>query len=113
MLADLNAIGILASNFFLASYALMNLSCFHSEFTKPPRSDYQILLGLRLARPCQLLREDLTVFFSPVSWRPAFKYYNKWVSLFSTFLCVGLMFGMAWIYATVTVVCQANLHFIS
>ena len=37
MLADLNAIGILASNFFLASYALMNLSCFHSEFTKPPR----------------------------------------------------------------------------
>ena len=39
MLADLNAIGILASNFFLASYALMNLSCFHSEFTKPPRSD--------------------------------------------------------------------------
>ena len=38
MLADLNAIGILASNFFLASYALMNLSCFHSEFTKPPRS---------------------------------------------------------------------------
>ena len=43
MLADLNAIGILASNFFLASYALMNLSCFHSEFTKPPRSDYLVL----------------------------------------------------------------------
>ena len=38
MLADLNAIGILASNFFLASYALMNLSCFHSDFTKSPRS---------------------------------------------------------------------------
>ena len=37
MLADLNAIGILASNFFLASYALMNLSCFHSDFTKSPR----------------------------------------------------------------------------
>ena len=37
MLADLNAIGILASNFFLASYTLMNLSCFHSELTKPPR----------------------------------------------------------------------------
>ena len=37
MLADLNAIGMLASNFFLASYALMNLSCFHSDFTKSPR----------------------------------------------------------------------------
>ena len=42
MLADLNAIGILASNFFLASYALMNLSCFHSDFTKSPRYKVQI-----------------------------------------------------------------------
>ena len=96
MLADLNQIGILASNFFLASYALMNLSCFHSEFTKPPRSDdfyYHYYINWALF---------------PLSWRPAFKYYNKWVSLFSAFLCVGLMFGMAWIYATVTVVCQAT-----
>ena len=27
----------------------------------------------------------------------------------STFLCIGLMFGMAWIYATVTIVCQIVL----
>ena len=36
MIAKLNAIGVVASNFFLAAYALMNLSCFHSDYTKSP-----------------------------------------------------------------------------
>ena len=44
MMADLNAVGVLASNFFLASYCLMNLSCFFAEHTGAP------------------------------SWRPSFKY---------------------------------------
>ena len=43
------------------------------------------------------------------SWRPAFKYYNKWVSLVSALLCVGLMFALSWLYAAVTVVCQLVL----
>jgi len=73
MVASLNAVGIIASNFFLAAYALMNLSCFHSAITKSP------------------------------GWRPAFKYYNPWVCLFSSALCVGIMFWMSWIYATVTI----------
>ena len=77
MLADLNTVGIFASNFFLASYCLMNMSCFFADYTKTP------------------------------SWRPSFKYYNKWVSLASAFLC--LMFAMAWIYALATVVCQVIL----
>ena len=79
MLADLNTVGIFASNFFLASYCLMNMSCFFADYTKAP------------------------------SWRPSFKYYNKWVSLASAFLCLGLMFAMAWIYALATVVCQVIL----
>eukprot|EP00092_Neocalanus_flemingeri_P010472 GFUD01011283.1.p1 GENE.GFUD01011283.1~~GFUD01011283.1.p1 ORF type:complete len:1082 (+),score=181.23 GFUD01011283.1:264-3509(+) len=79
MVAKLNAIGIIASNFFLAAYALMNLSCFHSSYTNSP------------------------------GWRPSFKYYNKWVSLFSAFLCVALMFIMDWRYATGTVLIQAVL----
>ena len=36
MVAKLNAIGVIASNFFLAAYALMNLSCFHSDYTNAP-----------------------------------------------------------------------------
>lgn len=44
LIASLNAVGIIASNFFLAAYALMNLSCFHSSITNAP------------------------------SWRPAFKW---------------------------------------
>ena len=36
MIAKLNAIGVVASNFFLAAYALMNLSCFHSDYTNSP-----------------------------------------------------------------------------
>ncbi len=36
MIASLNEVGVIASNFFLAAYALMNLSCFHSSITKMP-----------------------------------------------------------------------------
>ena len=101
MLADLNAIGILASNFFLASYALMNLSCFHSDFTQSPRlKKYFTCHKYNLFHSSQI--------YSISSWRPAFKYYNKWVSLLSAFLCIGLMFGLSWIYATATVVCQVT-----
>ena len=34
MFAKLNTVSVIASNFFLAAYALMNLSCFHSSITK-------------------------------------------------------------------------------
>jgi solute carrier family 12 sodium/potassium/chloride transporter 2 len=72
MIAGLNMVSVIASNFFLAAYALMNLSCFHSSITKAP------------------------------SWRPSYTWYNPWVSLFSTFLCIGMMFVLDWIWATVT-----------
>jgi len=79
MIAKLNAIGVVASNFFLAAYALMNLSCFHSDYTNSP------------------------------NWRPSFKFYNKWVSLLSAILCVVLMFLMDWRYAAGTIGCQLLL----
>jgi len=79
VIAKLNTIGILASNFFLAAYGLMNLSCFHSSYTKSP------------------------------GWRPSFKFYNQWVSLISAIICFALMFIMNWIYALVTIGIQAIL----
>merc|ERR1719239_151132 len=79
LIAQLNTIGILASNFFLAAYGLMNLSCFHSSYTKSP------------------------------GWRPSFKYYNQWVSLLSAIACFVLMFVMNPIYGGVTVGIQLLL----
>ena len=61
MIASLNIIGSLASNFFLAAYALINFSVFHSSMTKSP------------------------------GWRPSFKFYSPWLSLFGTALAIGTM----------------------
>jgi K-Cl cotransporter len=80
MIGKLNTIGSLASNFFLAAYALMNLSVFHSSTTNSP------------------------------GWRPTFKFYNRWVSLFGSILCVCLMFAMDWQLALATVGIIALLY---
>ena len=76
----------LLSNFFVATYALINFSVFHASITKSP------------------------------GWRPSFKwvafyetiiklnprYYNQWVSLLGTLLCVVVMFLMDHITALIT-----------
>ena len=80
MIARLNTIGSLASNFFLAAYALMNLSVFHSSMTKSP------------------------------GWRPTFKFYNPWISLIGCIGCVILMFAMEWRLALATVGIIALLY---
>ena len=73
MLAKLNTVSVVASNFFLAAYALMNLSCFHSSMTKAP------------------------------SWRPAYKFYNPWVAGFSVILCLVIMFLLDALVAAITI----------
>lgn len=42
-------------------------------------------------------------------FRPAFKYYNMWVSLFGSLLCVVVMFIISWVTAFITFVCFASL----
>ena len=79
MIAKLNSVSVIASNFFLAAYALMNLSCFHSSITKAP------------------------------SWRPSYKWYNQWVALFSVFLCLVIMFLLDPIWAGATIIIIALL----
>ncbi|CAG7838639.1 unnamed protein product [Allacma fusca] len=73
LIGKLNAIAPLLSNFFLAAYCLINFSCFHGSIAKSP------------------------------GWRPAFKYYNAWLSLLGSLLCVAVMFLMSWVTALVTV----------
>lgn len=79
-IGSLNAVAPIISNFFLMSYALINFACF-----------------------------DASVANSP-SFRPGFKYYNKWLSLLGSILCVGSMFLMNWWAALITIMIVAGLY---
>lgn len=78
--AKLNAIAPLLSNFFLAAYCLINFSVFHASISNSP------------------------------GWRPSFKYYNAWVSLGGSILCVAVMFLMSWVTALITVAVSIFLY---
>ncbi|KAL5275699.1 SLC12A1 family protein [Megaselia abdita] len=72
LVGELNLIAPLISNFFLAAYMLINFSTFHASLAKP------------------------------VGWRPTFKYYNMWLSLVGSVLCVAVMFLISWVTALIT-----------
>nr|ABU68839.1 solute carrier family 12 member 10.2 [Danio rerio] len=72
LIGNLNTIAPLISNFFLASYGLINFSCFHASITKSP------------------------------GWRPQYRYYSPWLSLFCCCLSFTLMFLFTWWAALVT-----------
>ena len=71
---DINFVAPIVTNFFLVTYALVNYSVFAWEITECP------------------------------GWRPTFKYYSKWISLFATVQCVLLMFLIDWIVSLGTFV---------
>ncbi|KAM8893191.1 solute carrier family 12 member 3 [Spinachia spinachia] len=66
LIAELNTIAPIISNFFLCSYTLINFSCFHASITNSP------------------------------GWRPSFKFYSKWLSLLGAVICLVLMFLLTW-----------------
>ncbi|XP_068458407.1 solute carrier family 12 member 3 [Clinocottus analis] len=66
LIAELNTIAPIISNFFLCSYALINFSCFHASITNSP------------------------------GWRPSFRFYSKWLSLLGSVICVVIMFLLTW-----------------
>ena len=80
IIGDLNAIAPIISNFFLAAYCLINFSCFHASFARSP------------------------------GFRPAFKYYNMWLSLVGAILCLVVMFIMDWSTALATFVIILALY---
>ncbi|XP_078527524.1 solute carrier family 12 member 3 isoform X2 [Lissotriton helveticus] len=73
LIAELNTIAPIISNFFLCSYALINFSCFHASITNSP------------------------------GWRPSFKYYSKWASLFGAIISVVIMFLLTWEAALIAI----------
>ncbi|XP_066557497.1 solute carrier family 12 member 1 [Amia ocellicauda] len=80
LIAELNTIAPIISNFFLASYALINFSCFHASYAKSP------------------------------GWRPGYKYYNMWVALFGAVLCCAVMFVINWWAALITYTIEIFLY---
>ncbi|XP_026222053.1 solute carrier family 12 member 3 [Anabas testudineus] len=66
LIAELNTIAPIISNFFLCSYSLINFSCFHASITNSP------------------------------GWRPSFRFYSKWLSLLGAVCCVVIMFLLTW-----------------
>uniref|UniRef100_A0A8C2GA18 Solute carrier family 12 member 2 n=1 Tax=Cyprinus carpio TaxID=7962 RepID=A0A8C2GA18_CYPCA len=80
VIAELNVIAPIISNFFLASYALINFSVFHASLANSP------------------------------GWRPSFKYYNMWVSLAGAILCCVVMFIINWWAALLTNVIVLSLY---
>ncbi|XP_068579037.1 solute carrier family 12 member 3 isoform X2 [Cebidichthys violaceus] len=66
LIAELNTIAPIISNFFLCSYSLINFSCFHASITNSP------------------------------GWRPSFRFYSKWLSLLGAVVCVVIMFLLTW-----------------
>ncbi|KAF8360024.1 hypothetical protein PRIPAC_95019, partial [Pristionchus pacificus] len=71
-IGDLNSIAPIISNFFLAAYTLVNYSCFDASFSGSP------------------------------GFRPAFKYYSMYLSLFGALFCIVIMFTMNWVTALIT-----------
>uniref|UniRef100_A0A3Q3DZM4 Solute carrier family 12 member 3 n=1 Tax=Hippocampus comes TaxID=109280 RepID=A0A3Q3DZM4_HIPCM len=80
IMTELNIIAPIISNFFLASYALINFSVFHASLANSP------------------------------GWRPSFKYYNMWVSLLGAILCCVVMFVINWWAALVTLLIVLALY---
>ncbi|XP_046651527.1 bumetanide-sensitive sodium-(potassium)-chloride cotransporter-like isoform X2 [Daphnia pulicaria] len=73
LIAKLDTIALLISDFFLATFALINFSTFHVSLIKP------------------------------IGWRPTFKYYNKWLSLLTGILSIASMILMSLPLAIITI----------
>ncbi|MCA9177765.1 MAG: amino acid permease [Planctomycetales bacterium] len=80
VLGDLNAIAPIITMFFMITYGLLNLATFYEAVTKNP------------------------------SYRPTFRYCHWSTSLLGMLGCFGVMFLINWIWAAVSMLFIAGLH---
>ncbi|XP_045501321.1 bumetanide-sensitive sodium-(potassium)-chloride cotransporter-like isoform X2 [Colias croceus] len=80
LIADLNAIAPLITNFYLASYALINFCTFHAALVMS------------------------------INWRPSFQYYNRWLSLLGFLMCILIMMIISWMMALLTITIFLTLY---
>ncbi len=80
MVGDLNAIAPIITMFFMITYGLLNLATFYEAVTGNP------------------------------SYRPTFRYSHWFTSLVGAVGCLAVMFLINWIWATISIVVIAALH---
>lgn len=80
LIAKLDIIAPLISNFFMVSYAITNYACFATTVAEAP------------------------------GWRPSFKYYDPYLSFTGAVLCVVVMFLMDWSTALITILVCVILY---
>ena len=80
LLGDLNAIAPIITMFFMITYGLLNLATFYEAVTRNP------------------------------SYRPTFKYCHWSMSLAGAIGCLAVMFLLNWIWATISILTIAGLH---
>ena len=82
LIANLNLVAPLITNFYLASYALINFCTFHAATVKP------------------------------LGWRPSFKFYNPWLSLCGCIACIAIMFLINVISTVITISVIFGLYWV-
>ena len=78
------------------AYALINYACFAASFTKSPGK----YLLFYLFNSGKFL----------IGWRPSFRYYNQWISLVASLLCLSIMFIINWWTALITIMLVIMLY---
>uniref|UniRef100_A0A914QJ12 Uncharacterized protein n=1 Tax=Panagrolaimus davidi TaxID=227884 RepID=A0A914QJ12_9BILA len=71
LIGDLNSLNEIVTNLFMVTYALVNYACFDASFARSP------------------------------GWRPAFPYYNMWISLAAAVICILVMFVISIVHSII------------
>ncbi|KAJ8938803.1 hypothetical protein NQ314_011339 [Rhamnusium bicolor] len=98
----LNLIAPLISNFFLAAYTLINFSTFHASLAKP--------IGWRPT--FKVIKKPHEVNLQIYLFNTSLQYYNMWLSLLGSILCVLVMFLISWFTALLTLATVLALYLI-
>lgn len=114
--AQLNAIAPLITNFYLASYALINFCTFHAALIKPLgwRPTYKVcrMMSTRYFKTGKNFHFLFFFIHSIIKITISFQYYNMWLSLLGFILCVGIMFLIDWVTSLITLIVIFALYLV-
>lgn len=102
LIADLNLIAPLITNFYLVAYALINFCTFHAAFVNP--------IGWR---PSFKASRNMNISpFNGTKYDISLQFYSKWLSLGTCLFCVAIMFALSWQASLITLAIIFGLYLI-